>query len=137
MKLSLLFLVILLYNSCTGKEDKTPAAQEITVELTPDEILLQQAISSSGPGVVKVEIKGMVFEPKDISVNKGDTVLWMNKDIFVHDVTEIHSKKWTSQKLEPGTAWAMIINEPAEYFCSIHVIMKGSIKLNEGLEPVK
>jgi hypothetical protein len=25
--------------------------------------------------------------------------------------------------------WAMIVKEEAEYFCSIHVVMKGTIKI--------
>ncbi len=74
-----------------------------------------------------VEIKKMKFQPAELAVQKGDTVVWVNKDIVVHDVTEERGKKWTSSALAPGQSWSLIVTQSTNYFCSIHVVMKGTL----------
>ena len=77
--------------------------------------------------VYNVEIKQMQFQPAELTLQKGDTVIWINHDIVTHDVTEEKSKVWTSAPLAPGESWSLMITESANYFCSIHVVMKGKL----------
>lgn len=72
----------------------------------------------------------MKFEPAVLTVKKGDTVTWINKDLVDHDVTEEKSKAWHSTPLKPGQRYSRIIRSAADYFCSIHVVMKGKLKVN-------
>ena len=74
-----------------------------------------------------VEIKQMKFQPNELKLHKGDTVLWINKDITDHDVTEETKKAWTSSKLPMGKSWSKVVEESANYFCSLHVVMKGKL----------
>lgn len=76
-----------------------------------------------------VSISGMKYSPADLVVNKGDTVVWINKDFVVHDVTDEKEKKWTSGKLDRDESWSKVIVKDEQYFCSIHVVMKGTIKV--------
>lgn len=69
----------------------------------------------------------MKFQPAEMIVEKGDTVVWINKDIVTHDVTEETGKRWTSGPLVPGESWSLIVKESADYYCSIHVVMKGRL----------
>lgn len=73
-----------------------------------------------------VTIYQMKFDPENIKVNKGDVVEWINKDFVPHDVTEIN-KKWKSKPLKQGEKFSKVITEDFAYFCSIHVVMKGSV----------
>ena len=77
--------------------------------------------------VYNVEIKQMQFQPAELALQKGDTVIWINHDIVTHDVTEEKSKLWTSGPLAPGKSWSLVVTEGADYFCSIHVVMKGKL----------
>jgi plastocyanin len=79
--------------------------------------------------VYTVEIKNMRFVPDDITVKKGDTIVWVNRDMIAHDVTEEGKKLWTSSVIPPGSSWKTEIVSAANYYCSIHVVMKGKIKL--------
>jgi plastocyanin len=72
----------------------------------------------------------MKFQPADLAIKKGDTVTWINKDFVDHDVTEEKSKAWKSSLLKPGKKYSRVINASTEYFCSIHVVMKGKLKVN-------
>ena len=74
-----------------------------------------------------VEIKQMQFHPADLTVQKGDTVIWTNHDIVTHDVTEEKNKLWTSGPLAPGESRSLVADKSADYYCSIHVVMKGKL----------
>lgn len=78
-----------------------------------------------------IEIKQMKFHPSELRINKGDTVLWINRDITDHDVTEEANKAWTSSRLSTGKSWSKVVTESADYFCSLHVVMKGKLFVTE------
>jgi len=79
------------------------------------------------PKVHTVEIKQMKFQPAELVVQKGDKVVWINNDIVAHDVTEESRKAWTSLLMPVGKSWSMVVTESADYYCSIHVVMKGKL----------
>jgi plastocyanin len=74
-----------------------------------------------------VEIKAMKFHPAEVVVENGDTVVWVNRDIVAHDVTEQPGKAWTSSVMPVGTSWSLVVTQSADYYCSIHVVMKGKL----------
>ncbi len=76
-----------------------------------------------------VTIFKMKFNPENLVVNKGDTVVWINKDFYQHDVTELTSKKWTSKPLNQGESWSKVITEDVKYYCDLHKVMKGTITI--------
>jgi plastocyanin len=81
----------------------------------------------TSPKVHIVEIKQMKFQPAELAIQKGDTVVWINNDIVPHDVTEESNKMWTSSLMPAGQAWSSVITQSADYYCSIHVVMKGKL----------
>jgi len=81
------------------------------------------------PQVYTVEIKDMKFVPDDITVKRGDTIIWINRDMMAHDVTEEGEKLWSSSVIAPESSWKTEITGAANYFCSIHVVMKGKIRV--------
>ena len=74
-----------------------------------------------------VEIKQMKFHPQELVVNSGDTVVWVNNGITAHDVTAQPEARWTSSSMPVGASWNMVVNESSDYYCSIHVVMKGKL----------
>src|SRR5689334_23003779 len=79
------------------------------------------------PKLHTVEIKQMKFQPAELIVQKGDTVIWINNDIVAHDVTEQSNKEWTSSLMPVGQSWSLVVTQSADYYCSIHVVMKGKL----------
>lgn len=79
------------------------------------------------PKVHTVEIRLMKFQPAELIVQKGDTVVWINHDIVAHDVTEESGKAWTSSLIPVGKSWSLVVTQSADYYCSIHVVMKGKV----------
>ena len=105
-----LLCFMFLLNSCTSTPEKPVHKVEKVVHK-----------------VYNVEIKQMQFQPPELTLQKGDTVVWTNHDIVTHDVTEEKGKLWTSGPLAPGQSWSLVVTESADYYCSIHVVMKGKL----------
>ena len=76
-----------------------------------------------------VKISGMKFIPSELTVKKGDTVVWVNKDFYDHDVTDESNKAWGSGPFGQNKSWSKVITTDEQYFCSLHVVMKGIIKV--------
>ena len=79
------------------------------------------------PTSVAVTIAQMKFQPEKVSVHRGDTIIFTNKDVVDHDATELPDSSWTSGILHPGDSWKLVADSTSEYFCSIHVVMRGEV----------
>ena len=77
---------------------------------------------------VAISIQDMKFIPKNVIVQRGDTVEWINNDITTHCVSEIN-KAWTSSQIISGASWKKVITENADYYCAIHLVMKGKVEV--------
>lgn len=86
-----------------------------------------EAKAKAAPKVHTVVIRQMKFTPAELNVNKGDTVIWLNKDIVDHNVTEEAGKEWSSGNLSSGKLWSMVAVKSGTYFCTIHPVMKGRL----------
>ena len=98
-----------------------------TVALLPSTIsttINQNRVANTKHTII---IKGMAFDPPELHVHKGDTVLWINKDIVPHNITDFPKDKWTSGTLALSSSWEKSINDTFDYYCSIHPTMKGKI----------
>jgi plastocyanin len=78
-----------------------------------------------------VIISGMQFSPALLWANRGDTIVWINKDIVSHDVTGITNTELRSDTIAPGSSWKTTIGATMEYTCSIHPTMKAKVQIRE------
>ena len=76
---------------------------------------------------IQITMENLVFTPAEASAKAGDTVEWINKDIFAHtattrngdlDVTIPPKKTVTSVLKKAGTV---------EYYCRFHPNMKATL----------
>jgi plastocyanin len=81
------------------------------------------------PKVYTVVIKQMQFQPAELTVQKGDTVIFLNQDIVTHNVTEESSKAWASSPMPNGASWRLVAMQSASYYCTIHPVMKGKLQV--------
>ncbi|MBF9251671.1 cupredoxin domain-containing protein [Pontibacter sp. 172403-2] len=88
---------------------------------------LLPSFGSSSLGSHRVEIVQMRFQPAELSVKKGDTVVFVNKDVVTHNVTEESGKSWKSPALASGESWIVVVSRTSDYYCSFHPMMKGKI----------
>ena len=89
---------------------------------------LTLAISvSADAATVQITMENLVISPAEASAKVGDTIEWINKDIFAHtatarngdwDVTMPANKTVTSVVKKAGTV---------EYYCRFHPNMKATL----------
>lgn len=80
--------------------------------------------ASAHAATIQIVMENLVISPAEVSAKVGDTIEWINKDIFAHtatarngdfDVTIPPKKTATSVLKKPGTI---------EYYCRFHPNMK-------------
>ena len=136
---SLFFIIVTVYFLACSEGynnnnvyDTPESALESTHDTHDSTALVSQGAASQLPVVNRphyhtVEIKLMKFYPQELVVDRGDTVVWVNNGITAHDVTAQPEARWTSSSMPVGASWNMVVNETSDYYCSIHVVMKGKL----------
>jgi len=99
--------------------------------ITTATISCNSASDNVRPKTDTVVIDNMEFQPAQLTIHRGDTVVWINKGIVEHNVTEDSLETWTSGDINIGETWKMTPEESFHYFCSIHPTMKGVVSVVE------
>lgn len=87
----------------------------------------EDAKNNKGPAVHVVEIIQMKFVPDVLKIHAGDTVVWINKDMVDHDVTETTKNLWASSRLPSGASWKKPFTDSQQYHCNLHMVMTARI----------
>ncbi|MGE5469698.1 MAG: cupredoxin domain-containing protein [Bacteroidota bacterium] len=80
----------------------------------------------SAPTVV---IEGTTYEPQTLTVKRGETVVWINRDPFPHTVTA--AGVFDSRPIAAGRSWKYEARRRGEfpYLCTLHPNMKGILRV--------
>lgn len=85
----------------------------------------------AGAATLTVTIEGMHFSPGELTVERGDTVVWVNKDLVAHTVAAEHV--FNSNEIAPGASWTYVAREPGNYAygCTLHPFMKATLTVKD------
>ncbi len=101
-----------------------------------DKKLTSEFVDMTGKKEVTIDLKDIAFNPKNIKVNKGTKVTWVNQDSVEHTVnTDSHPghtyySSQNSRTLKKGDVYSVTFTEPGiyPYHCTPHAdSMKGEI----------
>lgn len=83
--------------------------------------------SAAKPATYTVVIQGAAYAPGTLTVKRGDTVNWVNKDPFPHTVTA--KGVFDSHDIAPGKQWKYTPRKSGEYpyICTLHPNMKRTL----------
>ncbi len=76
-----------------------------------------------------IEISNFVFSPSSLTIKKGDTVIWTNKDLMSHTITSDSGSELESARFGRAETYSHTFNTAGtfSYHCSVHSTMKGTI----------
>jgi len=76
-----------------------------------------------------VTIEATSYKPETMTVKKGESVTWVNKDPFPHTVTA--AGNFDSKSIAANGRWTYRTTKAGEfpYICTLHPNMKGMIKV--------
>src|ERR1051325_1683638 len=134
VRLGIAFLV-LLSGSCISTAH--PRSGATYLPQAGSALILQSqnpsATESSANG--QVIMKGMGFQPAELTVHPGETVEFKNEDIFAHTVTA-DDGSFDSGLIQPGSSWKMTVQKTGTigYHCTPHPNMKAMLVTSRGTQ---
>jgi plastocyanin len=81
------------------------------------------------PSTYTVTIDATSFNPAELTLRAGDTVVWVNKDLIPHTATSTAAKGFDSGTIATGKAWKQTFTAKGDiaYACLFHPTMKGRL----------
>jgi plastocyanin len=92
----------------------------------------EQTAAETQQNIMGISIIDFAFNPSEVSVEKGTTVIWTNMDAIPHSVT---GDFFSSGTLNSDESFTYTFDEDGtyEYHCSFHPQMKGKIIVGSGI----
>jgi plastocyanin len=82
---------------------------------------LEAEAAARKPVTHTVTVDSVRFSPANLTVNVGDSIVWVNKDILAHTATTV-KPGFDSNVIQPGKSWRYTVTKKGEfpYTCSFH-----------------
>ena len=92
-------------------------------------LLLLPAAHAAGTSHT-VTIEGMRFLPEVLTVEPGDTIVWVNKDLVAHTATSTDGG-FDSKAIQAGKSWKFTIRKTGTfaYICTFHPTMNAILRV--------
>ncbi|MDD5162615.1 MAG: cupredoxin family copper-binding protein [Candidatus ainarchaeum sp.] len=76
-----------------------------------------------------IEISNFSFSPSEITIKKGETVAWINKDSAKHSIVSDSGSELNSTLLATNETFSHTFNSSGTfgYHCTVHASMKGKV----------
>jgi len=102
----------------------------LAVLLVSSDITAADAPRAAEGAVHTVVIENMRYNPPELSVHRGERIVWVNKDLFPHTVTAA-AHAFDSGSIAAGASWTYVAGKTGEYAygCTFHPTMKGILKV--------
>jgi plastocyanin len=82
------------------------------------------------PTTHTVTMENMRFQPDSLTVARGDTVVWVNKDLVPHTATS-QAGGFDSQVIQPEKSWRLTVRKTGDfaYVCVFHPTMTAMLRV--------
>lgn len=109
--------------------------EEDTTSNAPAETTTSQTGAAPAPEAAPGEVimKGIRFQPAEITVKVGDTVTWKNEDPVEHDAVDEAGGQFKSELFGEGKTYEFKTTKAGviDYVCTVHPGMTGKITVTE------
>jgi len=77
-----------------------------------------------------ITIEGMRFQPQTLTVSRGDTIVWVNKDLVPHTATS-KAGAFDSPTIQADESWKYTAGTTGEfaYICAFHPAMTATLRV--------
>ncbi len=82
------------------------------------------------PKTHTVTMENMRFEPETLTVTRGDTIIWVNKDLVPHTATS-RTGGFDSRAVQPEESWRVTAGKQGafSYICTFHPTMMATLRV--------
>jgi plastocyanin len=84
---------------------------------------------SADAATVQITMENLVISPAEASAKVGDTIEWINKDIFIHTATA-RNGDW-DVTMPPKKTVTLVLKKAGliDYYCRFHPNMKATLEV--------
>jgi plastocyanin len=84
----------------------------------------------SRAATIQIVMQNLVISPAEVSAKVGDTVEWVNKDVFAHTATAKNGD--FDVTLPPNKSASFVLKKAGDvaYYCRFHPNMKATLKIS-------
>lgn len=124
-------VAVLAVGGCGG-DDSTDAASTPAAS-TPSTAAPSTAAPAEGGEATEVGMRGLQFEPKDITVKVGTTVTFKNNEDIPHNVVAQEGADFASDTFGKDGTFEYVADKAGaiRYVCTIHPGMEGTLSVEE------
>ena len=103
--------------------------------MLPRPMLLIASVLISGASVpahaatIQIVMENLVVSPAEVSARVGDTVEWINKDVFAHTATARNGDFDVTMPPKQTVTYVLKKAGDVDYYCRFHPNMKATIKI--------
>lgn len=78
---------------------------------------------------IEITMENLVISPAEVSAKIGDTIQWINKDVFAHTATAKNGD--FDVTLPPKKSATLVLKKAGtvDYYCRYHPNMKATLKI--------
>jgi plastocyanin len=78
---------------------------------------------------IEITMENLVISPAEVSAKVGDTITWINKDVFAHTATAKNGD--FDLTLQPKKSATSVLKKAGtvDYYCRYHPNMKATLKI--------
>ena len=92
-------------------------------------VVLLSIVVPAHAATIEITMENLVISPAEVSAKVGDTITWINKDVFAHTAT---AKSGDFDVMLPPKKSATSVLRKAgtvDYYCRYHPNMKATLKV--------
>jgi plastocyanin len=103
--------------------------------MTPGRLLSIAAImlvSMAGPAAgatIQISMENLEISPAEVSAKVGDTIEWINKDVFAHTATAKNGDFDVNLPAKKSATFVVKKAGTVDYYCRYHPNMKAMLKI--------
>lgn len=119
-------------NSSTDKAVSNSAATQQMAEHSQDTATPAEEKSTAAQSNA-IAIENFAFNANNVTVKKGTTITWTNKDTAGHSVISENDGGPKSQVLKKGETYSFTFDKSGtfHYICGVHPSMKGTVTVTD------
>ena len=124
-------LILLIAFGCTQTQTQTnapvQAAQDVVVENSSQIPPTDATLGETKTHLIRID--NFSFNPAELTIKKGDKIIWNNSDVAQHTITSDSGSELDSEILPKGITFEHVFNSVGTYpyHCTPHPQMKGTI----------
>lgn len=82
------------------------------------------------PKTYTVTMENMRFQPENLTVTRGDTIVWVNKDLVPHTATS-QAGGFDSEVIQTEKSWRFTVQKKGDfaYVCTFHPTMTAMLRV--------